>query len=41
MLALNTPIVTALKPTIRGIVMFGVPLAIMIHILSLLQLVAT
>jgi len=40
MLSLDTPIVTALKPTIRGIVTFGVPLAIMIHLLSLWQLVA-
>ncbi len=41
MLALNTPIVNALKPTIRGIVTFAMPLGIMLHTLSLWQLVAS
>lgn len=39
MLVLETPVVRTLKPTIAGIVTFGVPLAIIIHILSLRQLV--
>ena len=36
----NTPILTALKPTALGIFTWGVPLAIMIHVLSLWQLLA-
>lgn len=41
MVSLNTPILGALKPTILGIVTWGVPVAIMIHVLSLWQLVTT
>jgi hypothetical protein len=36
----NTPVVAALRPTIVGIITFGVPLAIMVHVLSLWQLLA-
>ncbi len=36
----NTPIANALKPTFLGIVTWGVPLTIMIHVLSLWQLPA-
>ena len=39
--SLRTPVVGAFKPTILGIVAFGVPLAIMLHMLSLWQLLAT
>jgi len=39
MLLQQTPAVTALRHTSAGIVTFGVPLAIIIHILSVLQLV--
>jgi hypothetical protein len=39
--SLRTPVVAAFRPTILGIVAFGVPLAIMLHILSLWQLLAT
>jgi hypothetical protein len=38
LLVLNTPAVTALKPTILGILSWGVPVAIITHILSLWQL---
>jgi len=38
MVKLNTSIVAARKPTILGIVTWGVPLAIMVHVLSLWQL---
>ncbi len=38
MLSLKTPVVAALKPRIIGIVTIGVPLMIMVHILSLWQL---
>jgi hypothetical protein len=38
MVSLDTPTISVLKPTIIGIVAFGVPLAIMVHILSLWQL---
>lgn len=38
MVSLDTPVVAALRPTIFGIVTWGVPLAIMIHVLSLWQL---
>ena len=38
MLLLETPTVRTLKPTIAGIVTFAVPLAIIIHILSVWQL---
>ena len=38
MVSLNTPVVAALKPTILGIVTWAVPLVIMVHILSLWQL---
>lgn len=41
MLSLRGPMMQALKPTISGIVTFAVPLAIMIHALSLWQLLAT
>jgi hypothetical protein len=40
MLLLETPVVRTLKPTIVGIVAFGVPLAIIIHVLSIWQLVS-
>lgn len=40
MVSLYTPVVAALRPTIFGIVTWGVPLAIMIHVLSLWQLLA-
>jgi hypothetical protein len=40
MVSLNTPIVAALKPSIIGILAFGVPLSIMVHVLSLWQLLA-
>jgi len=40
MLLQETPVVRALKPTIMGIVTFGVPLAIIIHVLSLWMLIA-
>jgi hypothetical protein len=40
MLLLETPVVRTLRPTIAGIVTFAVPLAIIIHILSIWQLVA-
>jgi len=39
MLLLQTPVLSALKPTVAGIVTFGVPLAIIIHILSIRQLI--
>jgi hypothetical protein len=39
MLLLETPVVGTLKPTIAGIVTFAVPLAVIIHILSIWQLV--
>jgi hypothetical protein len=38
---LRTPVVAAFKPTILGIVAFAVPLAIMLHILSLWQLLGS
>lgn len=38
MLSLNTPVLAALKPTIYGIVTWGVPVAIIAHVLSLWQL---
>jgi hypothetical protein len=41
MLSLKGPVMNALRPTILGIVTFGVPLAIGIHLLSLWQLLAT
>ena len=40
MVSLDTPVLVALKPTIYGIVIFGVPVAIMVHVLSLWQLLA-
>lgn len=40
MLSLRTPIVNSLRPSITGIVAFAVPIAIMVHILSLWQLLA-
>jgi len=40
MLLQKTPTVRTLRPTITGIVTFAVPLAIIIHILSIWQLVA-
>ena len=39
MLLLETPVVRTIKSTMVGIVTFGVPLAIIIHILSIWQLV--
>lgn len=41
LVSLNTPVVTAFKPTILGIVAFGVPLVIIVHVLSLWQLLAS
>lgn len=41
MIWLDTPVVAAFRPTIFGIVTWAVPLAIMIHVLSLWQLLAT
>src|SRR5262249_20663336 len=38
MVSLTTPVVASLKPTILAIVAWGVPLAIMVHLLSLWQL---
>lgn len=38
MVLLETPVMSALKPTVYGIGTFGVPLAIIIHVLSLWQL---
>ena len=40
MVWLDAPVVAALKPTIFGIITWGVPVAIMIHVLSLWQLSA-
>lgn len=40
LLSSNTPVVSALRPTISGIVHWAVPLAIMVHVLSLWQLLA-
>lgn len=41
MVTLNTPVMGVLKPTIYGIVTWGVPVAIIVHVLSLWQLTAT
>ena len=38
MVSLNTPVMGALKPTIYGIATWGVPVAIIVHVLSLWQL---
>lgn len=38
MLSLNTPVMGALKPTIYGIATWGVPVAVIVHVLSLWQL---
>src|SRR5262249_29878288 len=40
MVSLNTPVMGVLRPTIYGIVTWGVPVAIIVHILSLWQLQA-
>lgn len=40
LVSLNTPVMGALKPTIYGIVTWGVPLAIIVHVLSLWQVLA-
>jgi len=38
MISLNTPLIRAFKPTIYGIVTWGVPVSIIVHVLSLWQL---
>jgi hypothetical protein len=40
LVSLNSPVMGALTPTIYGIVTWGVPVAIIVHILSLWQLLA-
>lgn len=40
MLSLRTPIVNSLRPSITGIVAFAAPISIMVHVLSLWQLLA-
>jgi hypothetical protein len=41
LVSLHTPVVAAFRPTILGIVAFGVPLVIVVHVLSLWRLLAT
>jgi hypothetical protein len=40
MVLLKTPVMDIVKPTIYGIVTWGVPVAIIVHILSIWQLLA-
>ena len=38
MVTLETPVMAAIRPLVFGIISFGVPLAILVHVLSLWQL---